>query len=167
MKKILAALAMAGFSFFNANAQQPKMKACEKKPDKVCRVSADKKSTSCYKTSNAQSFAVCKNEQGYYICCETPGDYNTTYSRAAIAIGATPDEATGYEAHPGTNAPGSKMKKCAKSPDKVCRLSADKKTTSCYKTKNAQSFEVCKNAYGYYICCEAPGDNNTTYPGNR
>jgi hypothetical protein len=165
MKKILAALTIAGLTWFCANAQQLQKKACRKGEGKVCRASSDKKTASCYNTHYAQSFEVCRNEHGYYICCETPGNNNTTYS-VSRAAGITPENSTGEMApasHLDTGAQP-QMKACAKSPVKVCRPSANKKMTSCYNTHYAQSFQVCKNEHGYYICCETPNDNNTTYP---
>ena len=152
-------------AYFSANAQQTQKKVCEKSPNKVCRISANKKGTSCYNTHYAQSFAVCRNEYGYYICCETPGDNNTTYSKNRANAGRTLEETVEFMGliNPGERAPSSQIKACEKSPNKVCRVSANKKGTSCYKTHYAQSFEVCKNEYGYYICCETPGDNNSTY----
>lgn len=79
MKKILAALAITGLVVSGANAQTTRINVCGVKHDKVCRQSADKKSTSCYKTEFAQNFKVCKNQHGYYICCETPDHTNSTY----------------------------------------------------------------------------------------
>lgn len=51
---------------------------------------------------------------------------------------------------------------CEKSQDKVCRKTKD--GVSCYKTKYAENFPVCKGAYGYFICCEAPNTTNSTFP---
>src|ERR1019366_9618390 len=80
MKKTIAALIIAGLAYFSANGQTPQIN-CEKKQNKVCRASANKKETSCYKTQYAANFKVCKNQYGYFICCETPGNNNTTYSK--------------------------------------------------------------------------------------
>jgi hypothetical protein len=170
MKKIFV-LAMIVFTFLSGNAQQPRDKKCKARYHKVCRVDADNKKT-CYNRPNSQSFDVCKNEYGYYICCETPGEYNTTYSKAAQAIGTASQEArqawTGH--YPVANMPQPQAqpqpqaKECKVRYNKVCRVDADNKKT-CYKRPNSQSFQVCKNEYGYYICCETPAKHNTTYLG--
>ena len=47
---------------------------------------------------------------------------------------------------------------CGKPEGKVC----NKK--SCYKTKYAENYAVCKGDYGYYICCESPNSTNSTFP---
>ncbi len=54
-------------------------------------------------------------------------------------------------------------KSCGRSQDKVCRRSSGN-TVSCYKTKYAENFPVCKGRNGYYICCETPTSTNTTHP---
>ena len=165
MKKILAALTIAGFAYFNANAQQSQTNACGVKQNKVCRVSANKKMTSCYKTKYAESFQVCKNEYGYYICCQTPGDNNSTYSRYPAIAGTKLEEALDVTSltYPGESEQSLPISVCGVKQNKVCGVSANKKTTSCYKTKYSENFSVCKSEYGYYICCQTPGDNNSTY----
>src|SRR4051812_8913481 len=75
MNKILTALAIAGFSWFGANAQT----SCGTSAGKVCRMSADKKSSSCYKTPYAQNFKICKGDNGYFVCCEKPNPTNSTH----------------------------------------------------------------------------------------
>ncbi len=85
MKKILIALAITGISLSGAQAQTTRINACGVKKDQVCRVSADKKSASCYKTKYASNFAVCKSDHGYFICCETPNSTNSTFSRMPLA----------------------------------------------------------------------------------
>ena len=47
---------------------------------------------------------------------------------------------------------------CGAPEGKVCHKN------SCYKTKYAENYAVCKGAYGYYICCEEPNANNATFP---
>ena len=51
---------------------------------------------------------------------------------------------------------------CGAPKDKVCRKTNGK--VSCYKTKYAEDYKVCKGDYGYFICCEEPGMNNSTHP---
>ncbi len=75
MKKMIAALAITALAFGGAQAQTAKF--CGVKKDKVCRITGDKK-VSCYKTKYAENFKVCMNDNGYYICCETPNKYNST-----------------------------------------------------------------------------------------
>ncbi|MCW3123761.1 MAG: hypothetical protein JWQ38_3253 [Flavipsychrobacter sp.] len=48
---------------------------------------------------------------------------------------------------------------CPAPKGKVCR-----KGGSCYKTKFAYDFKVCKGDYGYFICCEEPTYSNSTHP---
>ncbi len=62
-----------------ANAQDTKINACGIKKDKVCRPSGVKGRPICYATKYAENFAVCKDVNGYYICCETPNYYNSTF----------------------------------------------------------------------------------------
>src|SRR4051812_4823707 len=52
---------------------------------------------------------------------------------------------------------------CGKPEGKVCKRSPNN-GRSCYKTKYAENFKVCKGNYGYYICCERPGYANSTHP---
>ena len=47
---------------------------------------------------------------------------------------------------------------CGKPEGKVC----NKK--SCYKTKFAENYSICKGDYGYYVCCETPNATNSTFP---
>ncbi len=51
---------------------------------------------------------------------------------------------------------------CEAPKDKVCRKTSH--GVSCYKTKFAEDFKVCKGDYGYYICCETPNLTNSTQP---
>lgn len=85
MNKISVILAMVIMPSANALAQSSIINACGIKQNKVCVVSKDRKSTSCYKTKFAENFQVCKSEQGYFICCEVPGDNNSTYNRYFVA----------------------------------------------------------------------------------
>jgi hypothetical protein len=73
MKQILMALTIVGFTYFSAEAQNDG-KTCEKIQSQVCRKGGD-----CYKTKYAENFKVCKNENGYFICCETPDHSNSTH----------------------------------------------------------------------------------------
>lgn len=79
MKKLLIAMIITGMGYCGANAQTSQINVCGVKHDKVCRLSADKKNVSCYKTKYAENFKVCKNDAGYFICCETPEYYNSTF----------------------------------------------------------------------------------------
>ena len=167
MKKIIGALIIAGAISFSVSSQESQTKVCGKKPDKVCRMSGDKQFISCYKTPYAQSYDVCKNEHGYYICCETPADNNTTYSKVSRAIGTTftdKTELTGLGST-GTDVQQPQVMECKARQDRVCRFSPDKKKYSCYKRPYGQNYKVCKNESGYYICCEPQENNNTTYHG--
>ncbi len=78
MKKILIALAMSGFVYCSAEAQTDNKKNCETTSNQVCRRSSGN-NISCYKTKYAENFKVCKNENGYFICCETPDGGNATH----------------------------------------------------------------------------------------
>lgn len=79
MNKILMALIIGGFTYFSAEAQTDGYKRCETVQNEVCR-----KGHSCYPTKYAENFTVCKNDRGYYICCETPGHYNTAYPAVSV-----------------------------------------------------------------------------------
>lgn len=96
MKRILVALTIAVLTHCGAESQSSPINVCGVKHDQVCRVSADKKTASCYKTVYAENFAVCKGSYGYYICCETPGSYNTTHPQLPLAD-AIPAGEVGYE----------------------------------------------------------------------
>ncbi len=50
---------------------------------------------------------------------------------------------------------------CGTKQDRVCRKSSSN-SVSCYKTKYAENFKVCKGNAGYYICCEEPNNSNST-----
>jgi len=83
MKKILIALAIAGFTCSGAQAQVSKA-SCEAPKAMVCH-----KSGSCYKTKYAEDYKVCRNDYGYFICCETPNAYNSTFPRVRVVAMAT------------------------------------------------------------------------------
>jgi hypothetical protein len=78
MKKVIAGLIMTGFAYCSAQAQTTPVNSCGVKQGKVCRISPDKKNKPCYATKYAENFAVCKNINGYFICCETPNNNNST-----------------------------------------------------------------------------------------
>lgn len=44
----------------------------------------------------------------------------------------------------------------------VCRRNVANNKTSCYDTRYAQNFKVCKDDAGYHICGEIPGPTNST-----
>ena len=48
----------------------------------------------------------------------------------------------------------------------VCRISKHK-GSSCYSTKYAENFKVCKSNRGYLICGETPTRYNSTIKGNE
>lgn len=77
MKNILIALALVGFTCFNAEAQNKPKKVCELPKGKVCKKHGN--NVSCYKTKYAHDFAVCKGEFGYFVCCEQPNATNSTH----------------------------------------------------------------------------------------
>jgi hypothetical protein len=54
------------------------------------------------------------------------------------------------------------QKACGSNSAKVCRATSNHKSASCYKTKYAENFKVCKGDYGYSICCESPSRTNST-----
>jgi len=74
MKKILMALIATGLTYFSAEAQNDGRKNCEVVQSQVCRKGGD-----CYKTKYAENFKVCKNDYGYFICCETATYSNSTH----------------------------------------------------------------------------------------
>lgn len=90
MKRILFFLAIAVIASAETQAQNVPLKSCGPKNDKVCKLSADKKEISCYKTKYAENFAVCKGDYGYFICCQTPNRYNTTQSKLPMIDGPSP-----------------------------------------------------------------------------
>lgn len=51
----------------------------------------------------------------------------------------------------------------AQQKSKVCKKSSTKEV-SCYETKYAQNFKICKGSYGYHVCGEPVTENNTTLP---
>ena len=79
MKQVLTVLAVTGLIYCSANAQLPQNNTCGVMDKQVCRISSDRKTVSCYKTQYAENYKVCKNNYGYYICCETPDLNNSTY----------------------------------------------------------------------------------------
>jgi hypothetical protein len=84
MTKILTVLAIAGLSWFSTNAQTGKpIMSCPAPKGKVCHRSAN--GISCYKTPYAEDYKICKNENGYFVCCEVPGITNATHPRLANA----------------------------------------------------------------------------------
>ncbi|MFI5196859.1 MAG: hypothetical protein ACHQD8_07195 [Chitinophagales bacterium] len=91
MKKILIALALAGFACFSADAQTNKV-ACGAPEGKVCNKKA------CYKTKFAENYAVCKSDYGYFVCCETPNATNSTFPALPVA-GLNPYKANNEPAY--------------------------------------------------------------------
>jgi len=91
MKKIIVCIAVVGLAHLSTNAQTVAINACGKKQDKVCMASKDGKTNSCYKTQFAESYKVCKNINGYYICCETPNNTNSTFSWVRVVTQEHPE----------------------------------------------------------------------------
>jgi hypothetical protein len=79
MNKILIALAITGFTCLSAQAQENRTLICPAPKGQVCHRSGH--GTSCYKTKYAEDFKICKGDYGYYVCCETPGLYNSTHPK--------------------------------------------------------------------------------------
>lgn len=67
-------------------------------------------------------------------------------------------------AYAGAQAQTERINACGVKHNEVCRPSKDKNGASCYKTEYASNFKVCKSDCGYYICCETPDRNNSTFP---
>ena len=65
MKQIIIALGFVAFATTNADAQI--QTHCGVDKGYVCRTNGQ--TASCYKTSYAQNFPVCKGPNGYYVCC--------------------------------------------------------------------------------------------------
>ncbi len=80
MKKILMALTMTGLTYLSAEAQTNNTKSCEVKQTQVCSKGRD-----CYNTKYAENFKVCKCNAGYFICCETPNNANSTHPAVTYA----------------------------------------------------------------------------------
>lgn len=81
MKNLVPFLIMMGISVSGAIAQNTKAEiACGKSSGKVCKTTS-KKGKYCYKTPYAQNFDICKNQRGYYVCCETPNEFNSAFSQ--------------------------------------------------------------------------------------
>jgi len=59
----------------------------------------------------------------------------------------------------GFSAEAQAVKACGAPEGQVCR-----KGGSCYKTKYAENYAICKSDYGYYVCCEVPNNTNSTFP---
>ncbi len=71
----MIALVILASAYGSAVAQNAQ--TCGVKKDKVCRRVGNNK-VSCYKTDYAENFKVCMGNTGYYICCETPNQTNST-----------------------------------------------------------------------------------------
>ena len=80
------ALLITGLTYFSAEAQHEGKKNCEVIQTKVCVRGGD-----CYKTQYAENFKVCKNDHGYFICCEPPEYYNSTHTGFVATNYQNPD----------------------------------------------------------------------------
>jgi len=91
MKKILMALIVTGLTYFSAEAQTDGKKNCEMVQSQVCHRGGD-----CYKTKYAENFKVCKNNFGYFICCETPNYTNSTHPAFVVVNDQSPNYMQNY-----------------------------------------------------------------------
>ena len=82
-------MAMIGATYNSADAQVKDEKSL------VCRKSSGT-AVSCYVTEYAENFKVCKGDNGYTICGETPDANNSTQSRLP-AIAADRSNQTQYK----------------------------------------------------------------------
>ena len=81
------ALAMTGLAYFSAEAQETDgKKNCEVIQNVVCSKGHD-----CYKTQYAENFKVCKNDHGYFICCETAEYNNSTHPLYVVVNNENPN----------------------------------------------------------------------------
>jgi hypothetical protein len=94
MKKILIALAIAGFTYISAEAQTAPLIPCAAPKGKVCKRSGN--GVSCYKTPYAEDFKVCKGDYGYFVCCETPNATNSTHPSLPVTEAFTSNDYQGY-----------------------------------------------------------------------
>jgi hypothetical protein len=84
MKTILMALLAISITFFNAQARPARHKDyCGVQHKQVCKGSRTN-GYHCYNTKYAENFKVCKNDNGYFICCETPNYRNSTRSYTSL-----------------------------------------------------------------------------------
>lgn len=67
-----------GLTYSATQAQSREKDYCGVSHGQVCKGS-HKIGYHCYKTRYAQNFKVCKNDNGYFICCETPNRRNSTH----------------------------------------------------------------------------------------
>ena len=81
MKKLATLLAIVSIGCIIANAQTSLINVTGKSNTKICKTVAGGNGISCYKTTFAENFKVCKSADGYYICSEVPGYFNSTYLR--------------------------------------------------------------------------------------
>lgn len=95
MKQAFLALMIAAAGNISAQAQNTPV--CGVKVNEVCRTSNNR--SYCYKTNFAYNYSVCKNNNGYTICCEAPNYYNSTHPAFIVADGkaGTSGEATAPE----------------------------------------------------------------------
>ncbi len=88
MKKILMALTMTGLTYCSVEAQTTDgKKNCEVVQTQVCSKGRD-----CYKTKYAENFKVCKNDRGYFICCENADYSNSTHPVYVVANDQDPNQ---------------------------------------------------------------------------
>jgi hypothetical protein len=114
-----------------------------------------------------QNFKVCRSETGYYICSKPQSTIEEAFIPLADTSVERTDSYTGLMPHAaGERKPVSDI--CVVRRQKeVCRINPAGKKVSCYRTKHAYNFSVCKNEYGYYVCCQVPDWYNSTYIFNK
>jgi len=87
MKTLLIAFFTIALTYTAAQAQSRQKDYCGVSHRQVCKGSRGT-GYHCYKTRYAQNFKVCKNQNGYFICCETPNRRNSTHPLAYAQVNA-------------------------------------------------------------------------------
>lgn len=77
MKRLMMALALKGCAMMSATAQTHTPASCGVQQNKVCKVT-NANGAYCYSTPYAQNYQVCKDREGYYICCLPKTDATRT-----------------------------------------------------------------------------------------
>ncbi len=83
MKKIALFFTVACFLTAGAMAQTTKSPAAGEKTKTTNKVTVKKKRKPA-KPAYEQNFDICKNNRGYYICGQTPTEYNSAFSQPVI-----------------------------------------------------------------------------------
>lgn len=146
MKAIMLFLAIGCSILTNAQTN-----TCGKNTGMVCKHYGN--TSACYQTPYAENYKVCKNDAGYFICCDPTHIYSGY--RPVIVPKPAPVQ---YPAEQPIDAPEAVATTCGRDDRMVCRNGQ-----YCYETKYAQNYKVCKGSNGYYICCETPNATNATF----